>query len=112
LRGVNADCRIGSTRSARNEDDARSTGKLSIRLPHVSRAPFLPADDEPKAIARLVKRIEHRQIALARHAEGEVDALSYKIVDENTAAGTHESSGEYEEGWAILHAAAGVPGIV
>src|SRR5215468_10192571 len=107
---MNTDGGVGGTRSARNEHDARPACELAVRLTHVCRTTFLPADDEPQAFARVVERIENREIALSRHAEGKVDTLSDEVVDENPAAGTHESSVEYEEGAAILHAAHGYPG--
>ena len=36
---------------------------------------------------RVVQRVEHREIALARHAEGEVGAVQRELVDEDLAAG-------------------------
>ena len=47
------------------------------------------ADDEPQLLARVIERVEHRQIALAGNAEGELDALSDEVVDEYLAAGAH-----------------------
>src|SRR5215831_113424 len=110
LCGVDADCSVGRTRSARDEDDAGTARELAVRLAHVGGASLLPADDEPQALAHVVERVEDRQVTLARDAEGEVDALSKEIVDEDAAAGAHESSEEYEKGAAILHAARANPG--
>ena len=36
-----------------------------------------------------MERVEHRQIALARHAESHVDAVDDELVDEDLAARPH-----------------------
>ena len=48
---------------------------------------FLPAHDERKAIARIVKRIENGKVALAGNGERVRRALGEKIGDEYFAAG-------------------------
>ena len=47
------------------------------------RAALLAADDEADRIARVVQRVEHGQVALARHAEGELDAVDPELVDQD-----------------------------
>src|SRR5439155_4951135 len=68
-RGMDADRGIRRARAARDEDDARASGKLAVRFSHIRRAAFLTADDQAQAIAYIVEGVEHRQIALARYAE-------------------------------------------
>ena len=47
---------------------------------------FVAAGDELRSRAVLVQRVEHRQEALARHAEGGVRAVDQQLVDENAPA--------------------------
>ena len=70
-------------------DDARPSGKLAVRFSHVRRAAFLTADDQAQAIADIVQRVEHRKIALAGHAERELDSLQQQVVNEYAATGAH-----------------------
>ncbi len=73
--------------------DAGPAGQLAVRLGHVRRAAFLPADDQPQPIARVVQGVEHRQIALAGNAKGQVDALGKKVGDQDLAAGAWRGHG-------------------
>ena len=43
-----------------------------------------------------MQRVEHREVALARHAEGEVGAVQLQLVDEDPAARPHHGSAS---GW-------------
>ena len=52
---------------------------------------FLTADDQAQAIANVVQRVEHRQIALPGDAEREIDSLEQQVVDEYAAAGAHRN---------------------
>ena len=78
---------VGRAGTARDEADARAAGQLAVGLRHVGGAAFLAADDEPHGLARVVQRVEHGEIALARHAESEIDAVDLERVDEQLAAG-------------------------
>ena len=86
-RRMNADRGVRRARAARDERNAGPPGQLAERLRHVRRAAFLPADDERKTVARVVQRVEHGEIALARNAERMRRALGEKIGDEYLAAG-------------------------
>ena len=73
--GVHADAGVGRAGTARDEADARAAGELAVCFGHEGRAAFLPADDQPHLLAHVIQRIEHRQVALARDAEGELHAV-------------------------------------
>src|SRR5436190_21719746 len=83
---MHADRAVGRAGTARHEEHARLAGQLAVRLRHVRGAAFLPADDELELVAQVMQPVEHRQIAFARHAEGEAYALCRKRVGENAAA--------------------------
>ncbi len=89
--GVHADRRLGRARPARDEADARPPRELADRFRRVRRALLVAAGDEPDR--RVVERVEHRQVALARDAEGELDPVSLELVDEDPAARPHSRSG-------------------
>jgi hypothetical protein len=72
-------------RSARREADAGTAGELADRLRHHGGAALLPAHRD-RDIA-IVERIERRQIALARHAEGMPHPVKHQLVDQDLAAG-------------------------
>ncbi len=89
LRGrVNADRRIGRARAACDEDEPGLSRELAVRLGHVRGTAFLPADEELQALASVVQRVEHREIALARHAERMRRALREQARDQDLAAGS------------------------
>lgn len=73
---MHADRSVRRSRAAGNHRDARTAGELRVRIGHVRGAAFLATDDEAHAIAVAAQPVEHRQIALARHAEYGVDALA------------------------------------
>ena len=83
--GVHADRGVGGARAARDEADARPARHLAVGFGHERGAAFLAVDDE--ADARVVQRVEHVEVALARHAEGGVDAVDLECVDQDLAAG-------------------------
>ena len=89
--GVHADRRLGRARPARDEADARSPRELADRFRRVRRALLVAAGDEPDR--RVVERVEHREVALARDAEGKLDPVSLELVDEDPAARPHSRSG-------------------
>ena len=72
--------------AARDEADARPAGELAVGVGHEGGAAFLAVDDQADA-ARVVQRVEHREVALAGNAERVVDAVDQQLVDENAAAG-------------------------
>ena len=77
---------VGRAGTAGDEGDARAAGHLAVGVGHVGDAAFLPADDRVD-LRRVVKRVEHREEALARHGEDAVAALDPELVDEDAAAG-------------------------
>ena len=64
--------------------DAGAAGGLADRLRHHRRAALLPADRE-RDLA-IVKGVERREVALARHAEHMLHAVGDQLVDQNLAA--------------------------
>ncbi len=82
VRGVHADRGVGRAGAARDEADAGAAGQLAVGLRHVGGAAFLAADDELDFLARVVQRVEHREIALAGHAERDVHAMDLERIDE------------------------------
>ena len=79
--------------SARHQRDPGPAGQLAVRLGHVRRAAFLPADDQPQRFARIVQGVEHRQIAFAGNAKSQIDALGKKVGDQDLAAGAWRGHG-------------------
>jgi hypothetical protein len=66
-----------------------------VRLGHHRGAAFLAAHREVDL--RVVQCVEHREVALARHAEHVVDAVDAQLVHEDPAAGAALGSGG--SGW-------------
>ncbi len=83
-RGVHADRRVRRARAARDDGDARPAGELAVGVGHVRRAGLVTARDQ--ADRRVVEAVEHREEALARHAEDDVGAVDDELVDEQLAA--------------------------
>ncbi len=81
LRDVDAVRGIGGARAAGDEADAGPAGHLADRLRHHAGAGLLPADRDGKIA--VMERIEHREIALARHAEHMLHAVDAQLVDQN-----------------------------
>ncbi len=86
---MHADRAVGGARTTRDEEHARLAGELAVGLRHVGGAALLPADDEPELLAHVVEAVEHRQVALARHAEGELRTVADERVGEDAAAVAH-----------------------
>jgi hypothetical protein len=84
--GMHADGAVGGAGTARHEEHARLAGELAVRLGHVGGAAFLAADDEGELVAQVVQAVEHRQVALAGHAERHLHALGGERVGEDLAA--------------------------
>ena len=90
LRGVDADRGLGRAGTAGDEADPGPARQLPVRLRRVRRALLVAARDE--ADRRVVQRVEHGQVALAREAEREVGAVQLELVDEDLAAGPHSGT--------------------
>ena len=84
---MQADGGVGGAGAAGDEADAGPAGHLAIGLGHDAGAALLPAGDEADAVARVVKRIERGEIALAGHAKGKIHAVNFQLVDQDLAAG-------------------------
>ena len=87
ISGVHAHARVGRARPARHEADARPAGEFAVGVGHVGGAALLPAHDEADLLARVIERVEHGEIALARHAVGRVDAVDEELIDQDLCAG-------------------------
>ena len=84
-RDVDAGRGVRGARPARDEADAGAAGELAVGLRHHRRAALLAADrDGDRGV---VQRVEHGEVALARHAEEMVDAVHDELVDEDLSAG-------------------------
>jgi hypothetical protein len=79
---------VGGAGSPGGEADAGPPGELAIGLRHHGGPAFLAAYQEAQ-VGRIEKRIEHRQIAFARHAEGQVGAVNPQLVHQNPPATPH-----------------------
>ena len=88
---MDADGRVRRAGPAGHERDAGAAGQLAVGFRHVGGAALVAADDKPQRFARFVERVEDREIALARNAEGEVDALREEIGDQNLATGARRA---------------------
>ena len=76
---------VGGAWTARHHGDARPSREPRHRIGHHASAGFLAAHRQGDV--RVVQRVEHREIALARHAEHVVHTLSDELRDEDLAAG-------------------------
>ena len=83
---VNADRAVRRAGPAGDEQHPGLPGQLAVGLGHVRGAALLPADDEGEPVPQVVQAVEHRQVALARHAERHLHALRHKSVGEDPAA--------------------------
>src|SRR5438094_235859 len=72
-------------RPAGDEADAGTARELPVGLRHVRRAALVAAHDEPDV--GVVEGVEDREVALPRHAEGELGAVEDELVDEQLRAG-------------------------
>lgn len=83
--GVHADRGMAGAGTARHHRDARPAGELAVGLRHVRGARLVARIDQPDR-RRIVQRVEHLEVALARHAERHVGAVDEELVDEDPAA--------------------------
>ena len=77
------------TRAARDHADPGPTRQLPVRIRHIGGANFVTARDEPEP--RIVERVEHGEVALARNAEGNVSPVHDELVDDELSARPHRS---------------------
>ena len=70
--------------AARHHADPGAAGDARHRVGHHGGASLVPADREGDG--RIVQRVQHREIALARHAEHMVHALGGEALDQDAAA--------------------------
>ena len=71
-----------------------SAGQLAIGLGHVGGAGLVARVDQLEAVAHVEQRIQHFQIALARHAEGHVGAVDQQLIDQDFSAGARIGKGQ------------------
>ena len=62
-------------------------GELAVSLRHVRRAAVLPGHGQLDRVARIMERVEHREIALAGYAESVLDTVHLERVDQNLRGG-------------------------
>ncbi|MNE41717.1 hypothetical protein D3C80_1358030 [compost metagenome] len=104
--GVHADRGVGGAGAAGDEADARLAGQLAVRLGHVGGAALLAAHHQVDLLADIVQGVEHRQVALAGHAEGALHAIEQKGIDQNLATGAGFDNGIHRS---LLHMQNGRP---
>ena len=79
--------RAGRTR---HEADTGPAGQLAVRLGHVRGARLVPGYHEPDR--SVPKSVENRDVALARNAERDLDAVEDELVDEDPCSGAAHGS--------------------
>src|SRR3546814_16051744 len=77
--------------------DAGPAGQLAVGLRHVGGPALLAADDHLDLVADVVKRVEHREIALSRNAEDRVDAVDAEGIDQRPGAGATTGARAHRE---------------
>ena len=88
LRGVDGDGGVAGAGAARDQHHAGPAGQLRVRHRHEARAALRAAGDEVERGVG-VQRVEQRDVALARHAEGAVHALEREELDQAFGGGRH-----------------------
>ena len=86
LGDVDAGTRVRGARSAGDEDDARTSGQLAVRLCHHGGGAFLPGHH--RLDGRVPQGIEHIEIALPGNTEDAVDTLVLKGLDQHSGGGS------------------------
>src|SRR6516162_7065912 len=82
---MNADRRVASARSERNQQHSGPAGELAVGLGHKRGPAFLAASDEAD-FRRVEQRVEHFEITLAGDAEGHVDTMGAQRSDHQLSA--------------------------
>ncbi len=83
---MDADARVRRARPPADEADPGPSRQLAVGVRHIGGAPLLAADDKADVVGGIVKRVENRQIALARHTEDEVGSMYAELVHQDLAA--------------------------
>jgi hypothetical protein len=82
--GVHADAHVRRARPAGDEADPRPARELAVGLGHVRGTRLVAGDDQ--ADGGVVQRVEHREVALARDAEGDLRPVALELVAEDLRA--------------------------
>ena len=85
---------VGRAGPARHQAHAGSPGELAVGLGHHRRGALLACRHEPDRVPRVVQGVEHGQVALAGHAEDELDALRAQAVDQHVATPSRTAHGQ------------------
>ena len=81
-------------RPARDHADARTARQLAVGIRGVGGRSLVAAGDDAQPITVRIEAVEQREVALARHAEGQLDPLQHELVGEQVpAAPRHSSTG-------------------
>ena len=78
---------------ARDHADAGTAGQLAVGIGGVGRRRLVAAGDHAQAVAVRIEAVEERQVALARHAERELDVVQRELVGEQLPAAPHSVTG-------------------
>jgi hypothetical protein len=102
---VHADRGVAGTGPARDHGDAGLAGELAVGFRHVGGARLVARVDQRDSVLHVVERIEHFQVALARHAERHVGAVDQQLIHQDAAAAARGRLGDLR--WvraALVHA--------
>ncbi len=92
LCGVDADAGVGRARPPGHHANPRTAGEFAISLGHVGGSGLVPAGDQADAVPGPGQGVEHRQVALARHAENVIDAVHDQAFDNDLGGVRHDGS--------------------
>ncbi len=95
LRNMDAVRSIGGAGPAGDETDARPAGRLADRLRHHAGAAFLAADGDGQIA--VMEGVEHREIALARHAKDVAHAMDAQLIDQHLGGATQIVLGAHRQ---------------
>ncbi len=85
---MDPDAGIGGPRPAGYHANAGLAGKLAVGAGHIGRAALVAIADQANILV-VNQRIQHRQIAFARHPEYGFHALRCQTICQNFATGSH-----------------------
>ena len=85
--------RVGGAGPAGDKADTGLSGHLADRLRHHAGSALLAADGDGQIA--VMKRIEHRKIALTRYAERMLHAVNKQLIDQNLRRGPHVVFGSH-----------------
>ncbi len=89
LGDVHADGGMAGAGPTGDHADAGLAGQLAIGLRHVGGAGLVAGIIEGQPVGNVMERVEHLEIALARHAEGRIGPVDQKLVHQNLARCAH-----------------------